>query len=216
MNKKTTDITMILDRSSSMQAMQEDAISSFNNFVEEQKNTAGDASFTLVQFNHLVRRCFAAIPVENVQKIDNENYVPAGYTALLDAVGRTIIENKQRLNKQGDRSVVIVVLTDGMENASQAFTPPMVRDLIKECESELGWNFIFLAADPDSFSQYQQFGFDGEKSLMAGRGRAAYRHAMSLASHKIKQMREDDDESRLLFSKCEREVARNLDQEKNH
>lgn len=211
MKKTKVDITMILDRSASMQAMQEEAIESVNDFLSSQKQAKGEARFSLVQFNHYISQCCTGIPIEHAHSINCESYVPSGYTALLDAIGRTIVETKQRIAKKANRQVVFVIVTDGMENASRAFSGKTIKKLIKECEKKLGWRFMFLAADSSSFDQHEAYGFDGKRSLMTGRGPVAYRSAMSVASEKMMHLREDGDLDHLHFSAEDRAIAKKHD-----
>ena len=100
MKTTKTDITVIMDRSGSMHGMQEEAIQSFNRFVEKQKEASGKAKFSLVQFNHEIFQLCSGVPLEEAPTLNDVNYVPDGMTALLDAVGHTITETKKRLEKK--------------------------------------------------------------------------------------------------------------------
>jgi hypothetical protein len=44
-----TEIAYILDRSGSMQSMQEPAVAAFNDFIKIQLDVSGDANLTLIQ-----------------------------------------------------------------------------------------------------------------------------------------------------------------------
>ena len=46
-----THITIVMDRSGSMHAVQDDAIGGFNAFVEQQCTLPGRATLTLIQFD---------------------------------------------------------------------------------------------------------------------------------------------------------------------
>jgi len=212
MKESKTDITVIMDRSGSMHVMQDEAIRSFNRFLESQKEASGKAKFSFVQFNHEISPLCSGIPIEDAPSLDHENYIPDGMTALLDAVGQTINETKKRVEKKKKWQVVIVVLTDGLENSSQKYSGGEIKNLINKCEKKLGWNFIFLAADPSSFDQHEAYGFSHDRALMTGRGPAAYSSAMDLACQKLSRTREDGNAAHLSFSDEEREEAMDLDQ----
>ena len=209
-----TDITVIMDRSGSMQAMQKEAVDSFNRFLTSQQEASGKAKFSLVQFNHVVESHCSGLPLDEVQLLDHETYVPSGRTALLDAVGRTIVETKKRLADKKKWQVVVVVITDGMENASREYSGKEIKKLIKKCEEKLGWKFIFLAADPTSFEQHAAYGFEHHRALMTGRGGDAYVEAVKLASEKLTSARFDGNTDHLAFTDEERESAKKRDQEK--
>lgn len=51
MNPLLTEIVFILDRSGSMQAIVEPALSGFNRLLHEQRQVPGQARFTLVLFD---------------------------------------------------------------------------------------------------------------------------------------------------------------------
>ena len=97
MNKHLTEIAYILDRSGSMQPMQEPAITAFNEFLKLQLDVPGDARLTLIQFDDAYEVAVAARPVQNVDQLTAATYVPRGSTALLDAIGRTIKDIDARL-----------------------------------------------------------------------------------------------------------------------
>ena len=81
-------------------------------------------------------------------------------TALYDAVGRSVTKTQRYLERLGsDRpsDVIVVILTDGMENASRRWSARRVFDLITEAEDS-GWQFVFLGANQDSWSVAQNLG----------------------------------------------------------
>ena len=51
MKNGSSDITVVLDRSGSMSSLSDEVIGAFNSFVDEQKQVAGTAVFSLVQFD---------------------------------------------------------------------------------------------------------------------------------------------------------------------
>ena len=91
MKANYTDITIVLDRSGSMESVKQDTIGGFNHFLEEQKRASGTATITLVQFDNEYEVVFRAIPGES-QEADPRDIRACGSTALLDAMGRTMDE----------------------------------------------------------------------------------------------------------------------------
>ena len=49
--KNLTDITLLLDRTGSMQNIASDVVGGYNIFIQKQKEAPGEAVFTLVQFD---------------------------------------------------------------------------------------------------------------------------------------------------------------------
>lgn len=95
-DKDYTDITIILDKSGSMQNLVSDTIGGFNGFLQQQKELPGKARISLVQFNEYPIFNFTALDLKEAQPLTTSSYMPNGGTALLDAVGRVIDETGRR------------------------------------------------------------------------------------------------------------------------
>jgi hypothetical protein len=162
MRSDLTDITVMIDRSGSMASMKKDAEGGVNSFVDEQKKQAGEALFTLVQFDTEYEFVHKAIPIKDVGGFTLN---PRGGTALLDAVGRSISETGQRLaampEDQRPALVVFVILTDGQENSSKEFSQPQIKEMIKTQSESYKWQFVFLGANQDSFASAGGIGIVG-------------------------------------------------------
>ena len=123
------DRVFLLDVSGSMESCWDDTIGGFNAFVNDQKATGG--TLTLIQFDHEYQVTFERTKIEDVQPLTRATYKPRGSTALLDAIGRLIKEWK------GSANPSVVILTDGLENASHKFTKAHIKDLI-ETKTKIG------------------------------------------------------------------------------
>ena len=156
-----TDITVVLDKSGSMGSYKTDTIGGFNQFLEEQKNAEGEATLTLVQFDHKYEVMYEGTPIKDVRSLNESTYVPRGNTALNDALGRRIVETGERLSwmKEEDRpnQVLFVIITDGYENASQEYTKAQVAAKIKEQREAYNWDFIYLAANLDAQAEAKSY-----------------------------------------------------------
>lgn len=154
MNTELTEIAMVLDRSGSMASMRLEAQNGFNAFLESQQKLPGDARLTLVLFDHEYIVEHNGVPVSEICPLDEHTYVPRGTTALLDAIGRTINTIGERLDKTPELEragkVLIVVLTDGLENASQEFERAQIMSMIKRQREVYSWEFLFLGANQDA------------------------------------------------------------------
>lgn len=154
MRSDLTDITVVLDRSGSMESIKSDAIGGLNEFVRKQKEGAGECLFTLVQFDNVYEFVHTAQPIKQIPALTLE---PRGSTALLDAVGRAILETGERFNKMDEAQrpglVVFVILTDGQENSSKEFTKDKVKQMIEGQQNTYKWQFTFLGANQDAFAE---------------------------------------------------------------
>jgi uncharacterized protein YegL len=157
MNTNLTYIAFILDRSGSMQSMAEEAIGGFNAFLSEQQAEEGEANLSLILFDHEYTPITNCTPVAKVKPLNGKTYEPRGMTALFDAMGRTIDDLGKQLadTPEADRpgGVIVVTLTDGMENASKDYTQAQVAAKVKHQQEKYGWQFIFLGANLETTEQ---------------------------------------------------------------
>ncbi len=145
-------VSVVLDRSGSMGSTKAGTISGYNEYLQGLRaDTATNYEVTLVQFDAPLTSPELTIsyqdkPLADVPDLTAATYVPRGNTPLYDAIGECV-----RRTEAGDRGVIMVIITDGMENASLEFTRDSVKALIKAKEAE-GWTFAFLGANIDSYS----------------------------------------------------------------
>ena len=159
MRQDLTDITLVVDRSGSMEACRSDAEGGVNRFIKEQQEQPGDALLTLVQFDTEYDFVHTGVAIKDVPEY---RLVPRGMTALLDAVGRAVNETGERLDKvaEADRPgcVVFVIVTDGHENSSKEFTKEKVKEMIDRQRGQYNWQFTFLGADAAAFDEAAAMG----------------------------------------------------------
>ena len=167
--KHETDVTVILDRSGSMEAIASDVIGGFNQFLTKQRRQRGDCRLTLVQFDDEYEVAYLARPIADASRLTAKTFEPRGSTALLDAIGRTIVTTGARLAAlpEADRPnrVLLVIITDGEENASVEYTRDQVFTMISSQQDVYGWSFLFLAANQDAISEAAKVGIGAQQSL---------------------------------------------------
>ena len=156
MTKAKDEIVYILDRSGSMASIIDDAIGGFNTNLKEQKEV-GDANVTVVLFDDQYEVVHDRVPIGDVPEMTNRTYVPRGMTALLDAVGRTVSNMSSKLadhcKQCGPAKVSVVVITDGMENASREFNRTTIKEMLEHQQKEHDWQVLFLAANMDAIAE---------------------------------------------------------------
>lgn len=161
MNMNLTEIIFLIDRSGSMGGLETDTIGGFNAFMEKQRQMEGETIVTTVLFDDKYEILWNGIDVCKAKLTDKEYYVK-GSTALLDAVGKTIIDVGYRLSNTSEDSrpnkVIFVITTDGMENSSREFTNEKVKQLIKHQQEKYNWEFIFLGANIDAAKEADNIG----------------------------------------------------------
>jgi Mg-chelatase subunit ChlD len=167
--KDQTDVTVILDRSGSMEAIASDVIGGFNQFLTKQQRQRGDCRLTLVQFDDQYEVVYLAQPIAAASRLTTKTFEPRGNTALLDAMGRTIDATGARLaalpEAERPNRVLLVIITDGEENASVEYTRDRVFSMISTQQDVYGWSFLFLAANQDAIAEAATIGIDAQRSL---------------------------------------------------
>ena len=188
MRDDLTDITLVIDRSGSMESIRSDAEGGVNAFITEQANQPGECRITLVQFDTEYEFLQQGV---SAAECPPYKLVPRGGTALLDAVGRAINETGARLAamQEAERPglVVFVITTDGEENSSKEFTREQVKKMIAHQQDAFKWQFTFLAANAEAFSEAGGMGIDAAQAAQFGQGKVLYAN-MAVAS-KVARMR---------------------------
>lgn len=155
-NAHYTEIAFILDRSGSMKSCQQAAIDGFNRFLADQQQIEGLAKLTLVLFDDEYFVPISSIPVQEIVPLTDDTYQPQGCTALLDAIGKTVDDLGLRLvalaEKDRPGQVIVAILTDGLENASQRFNWKEIAGKIKNQTDTYKWIFLFLGANQDAIA----------------------------------------------------------------
>lgn len=153
------EIVFVIDRSGSMTSIANDMIGGFDAFIAKQKETPGECRVTLTQFDDTYDVVYTSRPLNEVRSLD---LVPRGTTALLDAIGRTIVDTGNRLQKMREEErpsqVLFVIITDGHENSSREFNRARVFDMITHQRDKYSWEFIFLGANQDSLATAHDIG----------------------------------------------------------
>jgi len=157
-------IWFLLDRSGSMGHLVEDVIGGFNQFVTEQAAKPGKARLTAVQFDGTdpFEVIFDAHRVTRVPALTSTIYQPRGVTPLYDAIGLLIARADDRIVDRNTRNrpvedQLVIVFTDGLENASREFDRAQVFDLIKD-RTDQHWTFVFMGANQDSYGEGHKMG----------------------------------------------------------
>ena len=121
---------ILLDRSGSMQALWTEALGAINGYVKKLADDKVDTGVTLAVFDSddglrfdVIRDAVAPSAWHPVTDADA---VPRGMTPLNDATAKIVA----LANAGGYDKVAIIIMTDGMENASRELTVPQAKKLL--------------------------------------------------------------------------------------
>lgn len=154
MKKDFTRIMIVLDRSGSMQSILESTIAGYNEFVTEQAKLDGECRVSVRLFDNKHDVLFDNVDVKDVPLLDTRTFVPRNTTALYDAVGMAVTDLGQELalleEDQRPEKVMVVVITDGHENASKDWTADRVKSAIEHQRNVYNWTFVFIGGGIDA------------------------------------------------------------------
>jgi len=184
-----THIAMVIDRSGSMFTGWKDVVGGYKQLIKDNKALDGKCTFTVAAFDtdYELLEDFT-----DIQEVDEELRVsPRGMTALLDAIGKTISTVGEELAKlkKKDRpdKVIMMVQTDGQENASKEFTKDAIKKMITEQTEKYAWQFMFLGATLEAVNEAQTWGFSPDSTSTYSTDK--YSATVGLQSNKLTGMR---------------------------
>jgi hypothetical protein len=147
-----------------MKSIAEDVVGGFTEFLRQQRETEGEARLTLVQFDSEdpFEILIDGIPLREVTDLDRHAYQPRSLTPLYDALGRMMVRVDGEVTARAEAGLdaedqVVLIITDGLENASSEFNRSRVFDMVSE-RREQGWVFVFLGADQDAYAEGEKVG----------------------------------------------------------
>lgn len=160
MKSNLLHICFVLDESGSMYSSITDVIGGFQKLIDEQKQIkCGKCIVSVYRFANTVKSDFIGKPVEEVQSLE---YNPGGCTAMNDGIGTAIDEIGLWLNDMDESERpsknLIVIMTDGEENASKKYTLKDVKDRIKHQEEKYNWSFVYMGFDITSLEDANNLG----------------------------------------------------------
>lgn len=154
-------IHVVLDRSGSMISCKADAIGGFNSYVENIAKESPTSVLSLTLFDTLgIDTIQDKVNIKKVVPLDDKSYQPRGGTPLYDAIGKAVTD----LSEQKGKSKVLVILTDGEENASQEHNKASIKTLLEEKQKE-GWLITYLAANQDAMAEGAKFGINTNNAM---------------------------------------------------
>lgn len=102
------------------------------------------------------------ILINDVSELTDKTYVPAGMTALYDAIGKSVEDYRVKYDKLASSErpdkVLVIILTDGEENSSIEYTSDItIKNLISEMKGK-NWQFMFLCSTENAFMTGNRLG----------------------------------------------------------
>ena len=167
MKKDLIEMVFILDRSGSMLGLEKDTIGGFNSLIEKQKKVPGEALVSTVLFDDQFEVIHSRKNIHEIMPMTSNEYYVRGSTALLDAIGRSIIKIMNTHIKlsedQKPEKTLFIITTDGMENASREYHIHQIKSMIENQKEKFCWEFIFFGANIDAIATARDFGIRSDR-----------------------------------------------------
>ena len=159
--KKQTYIALVIDRSGSMSGVRDAAFTGIN----EQLNTirfnaakGGETFVTYIQFDDQIETVLDKVDANTVKDITKAQYEPRGATAMLDAIGTAIEGFEKSVTETEDTAYLLIVISDGYENASQKYNYSSLAEKVKKLEATNKWTFTYMLSNVDLESMAKLLG----------------------------------------------------------
>lgn len=160
--EKIEHVLFVLDKSGSMERIRKETLDGVNEQVQElKKSEKGITTFvSLVTFDSEVKFLRWNVPLAEFQDLKEEEYVPDGMTAMLDGVGQSVsrLRNETK-NSTNDVSHLVIIVSDGAENASSEYNWNTVAEIISKAKEE-HWTVTYMGANQDLSQVTKSLGID--------------------------------------------------------
>lgn len=160
-----THVAVVLDRSGSMATCRDDMQNGLNEFFATQAKEDGKCLVDFFQFDTE----YDVVYTDKLVKDARAVLQPRGMTALNDAVGKTITSMGEKFARMDESNrpgtVIVLVVTDGFENASKEWTQEKVKDAVEHQQNNYNWVFNFLGANMDAQAVGMGYGVLAGQSL---------------------------------------------------
>ena len=162
MKENYVNVCFIIDQSGSMYGSEADVIGGFQKVIDEQRAVKeGKCTVSMFKFEDEVEECFVGKDVNEVGELE---YEPGGCTALNDAVCIAVDRIGEWLaampESERPAKNMVVVITDGQENASRRYTHKDARERIQHQTDKYGWTFVYLGANITDATEAREMGFE--------------------------------------------------------
>ena len=169
MKNNITEIVFIIDKSGSMAGFEDDTIGGFNSVIAEHKDGEGKVYVSTVLFSNEFYILHDRKNIADIERMTRNDFRVGGCAALYDTISAMIhhignIHKYARPEDIPDRTLFFI-MTDGMENASVHCDLASVKSKIERQRERYGWDFIFLAANIDTFETARSMGIKTEHAV---------------------------------------------------
>ena len=149
-------IVIVLDKSASMEYLVDDVLIGFNSLVDQLPETS---FVTLFGFESIygLDTIFDHVPARDVPNLTTSNYALGDGTPLYDAISETINQIDIEAITRTNEEILLVIISDGLENSSVRYSLDETRRAIADKTSN-GWDIRFYGLGTDAVSEAANLG----------------------------------------------------------
>jgi Mg-chelatase subunit ChlD len=154
---KEIELIIVLDSSGSMYEIRNNTLRGINELLNKQR-MEGPTRVTIVSFSHVAVPLVCGEDINDISEMTEEDYDPTGSTALYDGIGMAIeMAEKRKIVSNEDIGVMLVIITDGYENASCKYNRLQIKKILEQKEED-GWIISYLGANINSHEEASKIG----------------------------------------------------------
>ena len=173
---KVTFFILVIDRSGSLQARIEETIIVANAQIDLIRKSAlrsplEEIYCSVYTFNQNVLETAHLTKPADLKDISIAELVPDGTSALYDALGTAIGDMQlilQNLESYRKAKVMVIIFSDGYDNASKVFTSEAISTMISQLEKTRRWSFSFIGTTFDAVEQAQKLHIKAKNAMYIG------------------------------------------------
>ena len=157
---------IVLDMSGSMDTIRHAVVDGFNTLLDGLKMANAKYSgtqehcLTLCVFNSMVNGfVYYNAPIDSVQPLTEEMYVPMAGTPLYDAIGMSMAHLMDITDTASNCSVLVTIISDGLENASRFYTKSLISSLVR-MQTANGWSFSYFGSGEEMLRAAEAISID--------------------------------------------------------
>jgi hypothetical protein len=185
-----------------MQSRWDETIGAVNAYVTALKEAKTKASVSVTVFDNqepfkVIRK---DVKLKDWNPISATEVLPRGMTPLFDAIGAL----NQLLTLKAPKKASIIIVTDGLENASREFDKNGTKTILDNFKTT-GYDVVFIGADFDAFGQSSGLGVLTGSTLNMTKGN--YEQAFKSVANRSMYYEQWGSDANLGFSDEDRAMA---------
>ena len=179
--EKILRVAIVLDESGSMGAVKKETLSGLNEHIQELRKgkEKGITTYvTLVTFSGAdsIKERYVNVLVDDMPDLTKKDYDPNGMTAMFDGLARGLNLLKGAPDTE-KTTYMVLVITDGQENASKEFKGPQVKEMITTLEANKKWTITYMGANQDIFEVQDTLGINPSNMALYSSSSIGTKHA---------------------------------------